>query len=73
MGSKIKIGDKVAYAAKFLRDIGDYSKTSADKRGKVIEIVNLGDGLILCKMDGDFKHPVNSKNLRVVKNKVVIE
>lgn len=68
----MKTGDKVAYAATFLRSIADYSKKSADKRG-VITRIEGDDNFKIAYIDGDFNIGVNVKNLRVVKNGMVIE
>ena len=68
----MNIGDQVAYSADFLRSIVDYSKSSADKRGKIIELD--GDkNFMVAKVDGDFQTYINIKNLRKVKGKMVIE
>lgn len=37
---EIKVGDRVAYRAKFLRDIGDYSHARASMRGTVVKFVD---------------------------------
>lgn len=59
---QLKIGDMVAFKAKFLKDICDFSKTSADKRGKIIKIEDFGDGFLLAHVE-NFNSPVNIKNL----------
>jgi len=69
----IKIGDRVAYSADFLRSIADYSKRSADKRGHVTKVEIDDKNFKVVFVDGDFGHAVNIKNLRKVKNNMVIE
>jgi len=69
----LKVGDTVAYAAEFLRSIVDLSKRSADMRGKITKIEDMGQGFVIATVDGDFNICVNVKNLRRVKNRMVIE
>lgn len=69
----MNIGDTVAYSAEFLRNIGDYSKQSASKRGKITKVEFLDKNFKVVFVDGDFNHGVNIKNLRKVKNNMVIE
>lgn len=68
----MKTGDTVAYSAEFLRSIADYSKRSADKRGVITHIEDFGS-IKIAQVDGDFKIGVNVKNLRKVKQGMVIE
>ncbi len=42
MKTTFNVGDRVAYSAKFLRSICDYSHESASKRGTVTKIKNYG-------------------------------
>lgn len=69
----IKIGDRVAYSAEFLRSIADYSKVSADKRGHITRVEIEDKNFKIVHVDGDFGYGVNIKNLRKVKNNMVIE
>ena len=69
----MKIGQDVAYSAKFLRDIADYSHKSASKRGKIVRYEINDKDFKIVFVDGDFNIAINVKNLRPVKNKVVIE
>lgn len=69
----MNIGDKVAYSADFLRSIVDFSKRSADKRGKITKIELEDKNFKIVFVDGDFNCAVNIKNLRPVKNRMVIE
>lgn len=39
---KLNVGDRVAYSAKFLRSICDYSHESASKRGTVTSLKDYG-------------------------------
>lgn len=68
-----KVGDTVAYSAKFLRDIADYSHSSASKRGVITEIVMICHDMYIAEIDGQFGCPVNLKNLKPVRNGTVIE
>lgn len=63
---KFKPGDKVAWSAKFLKSIGDFSKYSADKRGVIKKIEDLGGGLIIAEVEGLSPLGVNIKNLAKV-------
>lgn len=69
----MNLGSTVAYSADFLRSIVDYSKKSADKRGKITKIEVEDKNFKIVFVDGDFNCAVNVKNLRVVKNGMVIE
>lgn len=59
---QFNIGDTVAYKAKFLKDICDFSHKSASKRGKITKINDFGD-ITIVEIDGDFGHGVNIKNI----------
>ena len=61
--SQLKIGDVVAYRAKFLKDIADFSYKSASKRGKITKIEEISKDFIIVEIDGDFGHSVNIKNI----------
>lgn len=69
----MQIGDKVAYSAEFLRNIADYSKKSADKRGTITRFEVEDRNFKIVFVDGDFNCGVNVKNLRKVKKGMVIE
>lgn len=69
----INVGDQVAYSAEFLRSIADYSKRSADKRGHITKFEIEDKNFKIVYVDGDFKCAINIKNLRKVKNNMVIE
>lgn len=69
----MKIGDTVAYSADFLKSIADFSKKSADKRGKIKKIEIEDKNFKIVFVDGDFNCAINVKNLRHVKNGMVIE
>ncbi len=60
---QLNIGDIVAYKAKFLKDICDFSHKSASKRGKVTKIIHIGRDITIVEIDGDFNHAVNIKNI----------
>lgn len=63
---KIKVGDKVAYSAKFLRSIGDFSKYSAEKRGTVEKIIDLGGDLVIAEVPQMSPLAINLRNLTKV-------
>lgn len=60
---QLNIGDIVAYKAKFLKDIADFSHKSASKRGKVTKIIHIDRDMTIVEIDGDFGHAVNIKNI----------
>ena len=67
--SKIEVGDRVAYSAKFLRSIDAYIGEFPFARGTVIEIVPLGDDILLATINWHnifAGEKVNVKNLRKV-------
>lgn len=57
MKKPFQVGDTVAWSAKFLRSIADYSKRSADARFKILAINDLGGGVVLLELirQGDKK------------------
>lgn len=61
--SKIKVGDKVAWSAKFLRSIADFSKYSADKRGVVEKIEDLGGGMVIATVPSISPMGIRIENL----------
>ncbi len=65
-----KPGDTVAYSAEFLRNIVDYSHESASKRFIVKSIEKNPDLVII---HTECNRYINVKNLRPVKQGVVIE
>lgn len=72
MKKEFKLGDTVAYSAKFLKSICDVSHKSASKRGKIISLD--GDSnFMIAQIDGDFNCGVNVKNLSLVKNRLVLD
>jgi hypothetical protein len=60
----INVGDRVAFAAKFLRSIGDYTYDTAQRRGTVIAITK-GTGWELARIrwDHGVEQSVNPRNL----------
>lgn len=60
---QFKIGDKVAYSAKFLKSISDFSARSANKRGTITALQDFGKDFTIAEIDGDFGHGVNTKNI----------
>lgn len=50
MHSKFLTGDVVMYSEKFLRQIGDYSKESADRRMTILTILPICHTCNYCKM-----------------------
>jgi hypothetical protein len=56
MSHKLKVGDRVAYSAKFLRSVADYSHRSASMRGAVLDLRPLphsANQLVGVKWDND--------------------
>lgn len=73
---ELKQGDIVAYSAEFLRSIADYSKRSADKRFKVLRVEQVDKDFTLVHFEMNSLQTTNAaniKNLRKVKNGMVIE
>lgn len=61
------IGQMMAYKAKFLKDICDFSASSANKRGLVLSVEDYGSGFILVYLGGDFEgRPCNLNNICLV-------
>lgn len=63
MKNNFNLGDTVAYSAKFLKSIADFSAKSANKRGKITAFIELSSDFIIAEIDGDFGHGVNIKNI----------
>lgn len=57
MSRQLQVGDMVAWSAKFLRSIADYSHKSASARFKVLAVNDLGGGVVLLELmrQGDKK------------------
>ena len=53
MKPNIKTGDRVAYSARFLRSICDYSHASASKRGTVTGLKTYGHGFTVATIKWD--------------------
>jgi hypothetical protein len=55
MKTSLNVGDRVAYSAKFLRSICDYSHDSASMRGTVTKLTSYGHSCMIAgiKWDND--------------------
>ena len=73
--SPIHVGDKVAYAKRFLQNIGCHIGDMAAARGEVTALEPLGEIVLACiNWDTpDLPDRVNVKNLSIVKNGIVME
>ena len=66
----IEVGSTVAYAAKFLRSIGEFTGDMPAVRGKVTALQPVGASLVLAVIDwgigSELPTKVNTKNLVLV-------
>ena len=73
--SPIRVGDKVAYAKRFLRSIGCHTGDLPAARGTVTAVQHIGE-LLLADIDWgtpDLPGRVNVKNLSLIKNGMVFD
>lgn len=69
--TRIKVGDKVAYSANFLRNTGQIAGESGHARGIVKSIKSYGKSFVLAEVDWDCDEPTNVHvaNLAIVGGK----
>lgn len=77
MKNEFKPGDRVAYSARFLRSICDYSHESASKRGTVTGVKTYGSKCVIVSIDWDedkdeLRAGANAANLVLV-SRIAVE